>query len=448
MGPADARGGSRGPKLRPRGLRRRWTPVPRPRPGRRLPRQLRVGRVGARARALSGGLADPGFEELLQDIDEGPVHPGNRVDVYTRGEEAFAAMREAIAGAEREVLVESYVWRDDTTGRAILDDLARAAARGVTVRALADALGSFGTRREFWREMAARGIEARRFHPLVPELWNQLFRDHRKILVVDRRVAFTGGMNLAEEYGSFPSGSAPAGEREDAPRARFWRDTHVRVVGPVAWEMAVVFAEGWGRARGEPFALDALETSGRPADGARILVLDSRPNRGYAEAASVLAAIVAAARERVWITNAYFAPRRAAVRILGEAVRRGVDVRLLLPGKTDVPLVRHAGHGLFRALMNRGVRIFEYRPEVLHAKSMVADGCVSVVGSTNLDFRSFHFNAECNLVILDRGTGRRLEEVFAGDLGRSEEITLEGWGRRGVLHKVGDRLARLLTPLL
>lgn len=403
--------------------------------------------MGARVRALPLGLGDRGFERLLEEIDEGPVHHGNRVDVYTRGEDAFAAMRAAIEEAREEVLVESYIWRDDATGRAFVNDLARAAARGVTVRALADALGSFGTRREFWREMARRGIAARRFHPLVPKLWNHLFRDHRKILVVDRRVAFTGGMNIGEEYGSFPYLAAPRAAPPQAEKLA-WRDTHVRVTGPVAWEMAVVFAEGWERAGGLPIEIEPLDSPAAPAAAARVLVLDARPNRGYAESAAVLAAIVAAAAKRVWITNAYFAPGRAAVRILGEAARRGVDVRLLLPGKTDVPLVRHAGHGYYRELLERGVRVFEYQASILHAKSMVADGSASVVGSTNLDFRSFQFNAECNLVILCGETGRWLEEAFATDLARSEEVLLPIWIRRGRLHRLGDRAARWLSPLL
>lgn len=416
-----------------------------------------------RVRDLEGGLADPGFEALIEEIDDSVVHHGNRLEVYTRGDAAFAAMREAIRAARREILVESYIWRDDATGRELLDELSRAVDRGVTVRALADALGSFETRGEFWREMSARGIETRRFHPLVPELWNQLYRDHRKILVVDREVAFTGGMNIMEESGSFPLGAGSGRRRERAPAAEAgteaaklaaqWRDTHVRVAGPVAWEMAVVFAEGWRRARGKRFDLEppacvADAEAKAPEEGARVLVLDARPNRGYAEAASILAAIVAAARERVWITNAYFAPRRATVRVLAAAARRGVDVRLLLPGITDVPLVRHAGHGFYRALLARGVRIFEYQPAILHAKSMVADGVASVVGSTNLDFRSFHFNAECNLVILDRATGARLEAAFEDDLESSEEIVADAWRRRSPLHKLGDRLARTLSPLL
>lgn len=402
-----------------------------------------------RVRQLEGGLADPRFEALICEIDDSPVHHGNRVEVYTRGEEAFAAMRAAIRGARRELLVESYIWRDDATGRVLLDELSSAVERGVTVRALADAIGSFETRREFWREMAARGIATRRFHPIVSKRWNHLYRDHRKILVADREIAFTGGMNIMEESGSFPLGSsAAAGVPEPQADLVTWRDTHVRVSGPAAWEMAVVFAEGWERARGEGFEIEPLEVTSEPPEGARLLVLDSRPNRGYAEAASILSAIVAAARERVWITNAYFAPRRAAIGILGEAVRRGVDVRLLLPGPTDVPLVRHAGHGFYRALLERGVRIFEYQAAVLHAKSMVADGLASVVGSSNFDFRSFHFNAECNLVIFDRGTGERLEAAFEEDLADAEEIELDTWNRRGRLHKLADRLARALSPLL
>jgi len=366
------------------------------------------------------------------------VHRGNQIRIFTEGEAAFRAMRDAIAGAEREVLVESYIWRDDAIGRAFLHDLADAAARGVTVRVVADALGSAGTRREFWQDMERRGIEARLFHPLFPRLWSQLYRDHRKILVVDRTVAFTGGMNIGEEYGSFKPHEAGA----------FWRDTHLAVRGPVAWEMAVVFGESWDRAGGTPFSIEPMDPASQGEQGARVLVLDARPGRGHEEAASVLAAIVGAARRRVWVTNAYFAPRPPAVEILGRAVDRGIDVRLLLPGRTDVALVRHAGHGFFQDLLDRGVRIYEYQAAILHAKCLVADGKAAVVGSTNLDFRSFHFNAECNLVIFDREVGRQLDAIFEEDLERAEEIDAAAWRRRGVGHRVGDRLARMLSPLL
>jgi cardiolipin synthase len=338
--------------------------------------------------------------------------------------------------AESEILVESYVWRDDATGEGFLQHLADAAARGVSVKVLADAWGSFGTRSRFWARMRRRGIDVRLFHPLFPSLWYQPFRNHRKILVVDRRAAFTGGMNIADEYGSahVAAGKGP------------WRDTHARVEGPAAWEMAVVFSESWHRAGGSRIEHLPLEPSA--PTGASILVLDSRPGRGHVESASVLAAIVGAAQRLVWITNAYFAPPLRALAILGDAARRGVDVRLLLPGPTDVPLVRHAGHGYFSDLLRHGIRIFEYRDAILHAKSLVADEYVSVVGSTNLDFRSFRYNSECNLVILDDGTGRTLGRAFEADLERSVEILPEARQRVPAWHRFGDSFARALSPVL
>ncbi|HSS45109.1 MAG TPA: phospholipase D-like domain-containing protein [Thermoanaerobaculia bacterium] len=415
--------------------RRRWRPILRPRAGRIIPEELRAQNVWRLGAALSEGVLDPGFALLLRRIDQAPIVEGNHVEIFFGGDEAFAAMQAAIESAREQVLVESYIWKDDETGHVFREALGRAAARGVAVRVLADAFGSFATRAGFWRGMRERGIEVRLFHPLFPHPFFQPFRDHRKILVVDRRVAFTGGMNIGDEYGS-----------SRAARTGPWRDTHARVEGPAAWEMAIVFSEAWSHAGGSPLELPALEPSG--GSGAAVLVLDSRPGRGHGETASVLSAIAGAARRRIWIVNAYFAPRLRAVRILGEAVRRGADVRLLLPGRSDVSLVRHAGHGHYAALLERGVRVFEYQAAILHAKTLVADDYVSLVGSTNLDFRSFHFNAECNLVILHGPTGRTLSAAFEEDLLHSVEITPALWSRRSFPHRLGDALARRLGPLL
>ena len=414
---------------------RRWRPTLRPRAGRKVPFELRAENVGRLARALPQGLRDPGFPPLLRRIDQAPVLEGNRVRVFFRGDETFAAMRQAIDAAQREVLVESYILKDDRTGRDFLDAVGRAAKRGVVVRVLADAWGSVTTGRSFWREMKRRGVEARLFNPLFPHQLFHPFRDHRKILVVDRQIGFTGGMNIGDEYGSGGGGSGGP-----------WRDTHARVDGPAAWELAVVFSEAWRRAGGG--ALDLVALTPPAPGGAAVLILDSLPGRGYEETASVLASIVAAARERVWVTNAYFAPRPRAVRLLADAARRGVDVRLLLPGKTDVPLVRHAGHGHYAALLRSGIRVFEYGSAILHAKSLVADDYVAVVGSTNLDFRSFRFNAECNLAILDEATGLAFADAFRADLERSVEIELERWASRSILHRSADAIARSLGPLL
>ena len=407
----------------------------RPRAGRKLPRQFHPDRVGILAGALAAGIEDPGFETLLARIDESVFRPAGRVDVFFEGEEAFRSMLDDVAGASSEVLLETYILKDDETGRRFQRALIAAAGRGIRVCVLADALGSFSTRSAFWGQLREAGIETRLYHALGVPLRFLKFRDHRKILVVDRRVAYTGGMNIGDEYGS--SLSASDGQ---------YRDTHARVEGQTAWEMAIVFREGWLRADGSAIPLAPLSPVAAP--GARVMVLDSRPGRGARETAAVIAAIAGASRRRLWITAAYFAPRPRVLQILGGAALSGVDVRLLVPGKSDVRLVRHAGHGYFSGLLSRRVRIFEYHPAVLHAKTLVADGRATMIGSSNLDFRSFERNAECNFVILDEAVGARMEEQFEKDLSRSVEIRLPGWRRRGWIHRAGDAAARRLAPLL
>jgi cardiolipin synthase len=407
----------------------------RPRAGRKLPSELRAEKVGRLAEALPLGVRDAGLERLVGRIDTGPFHRGNQVQLFFRGEEAFASVVQAIESAEEEILLETYILRDDATGRKLLGLLGSAAARGVRVRVLADAYGSWTTKGSFWREMQRLGIEARLFHPFWSHLRDLLFRDHRKIIAVDRRISFTGGMNVANEYGS---------SRHNKNAS--WRDTHVRIEGPTAWELALVFSEGWERSGGVSLHLPPLAPT--DTSGALTLVLDARPGRGHAETAAVLAAVVGASRKRLWITNSYFAPNRMTIRLLGQAAQRGVDVRLLLQGRTDMPLVRHAGHGNFPALLASGVRIFEYQSAILHAKTLVVDDCVSVVGSSNLDFRSFYFNAECNVLIFDDAIGRTMAQAFEEDLGQSLEMRLQAWNQRPLAHRVGDALARCFSPLL
>ena len=426
-------------RWRKRRRRRRWLPRLRPWPGRRLPKSLRAENVSRFAQTLPRGLHDREFEDLLTRIETSPVLSGNRVAIYTDGTEAFEAMLGAIDSAAEEVLLEAYIFRDDATGRAFRDALIRAAERGAAVRVLADGFGSFDTTETFWASLRSRNAEVRLFHPHLARIWDWAFRDHRKILVVDRAIGFTGGMNIGVEYGSSRRPSR-------ATKGRTWRDTQVRVEGPTAWEMAVVFGEGWARAGGA--SLNLLPLTAVEAPGARILTLDTRPGRGTDELVSVLTAVVAAARKRLWITNAYFAPRRRAIERLRSAVGRGVDVRLLLPGLSDVPLVRHAAHGYYAALLSSGVRIFEYQAAILHAKTLVADDLVGVVGSTNLDYRSFHLNAECNLVVLDETTAAKLAAAFENDLSQSREIEGEQWRRRALSHRIGDWLARCLAPVL
>ena len=453
-------------------------------PAARIPRELRAYRTWALARRLPGGVRDDEFIDLVQRIEDGLRHRCPPVRLFVDGEEAFHDVVHWLHEAREEILVETYILRDDRIGTVVKEALAAAAGRGVRVCVLADAVGSLATKDTFWTALEADGVTLRLFHRLRHVPLQALRRDHRKIIVIDRNVAFTGGMNIGEEYGS-----SIRKQNENA-----WRDTFMRVEGSVARELAAVFAEGWDRADGPPLPgleyVSWSENTGVPlqdsrrARGARairarierqlglrrdrrrgrrvrrngdvwnasepdsagtVLVLDSRPGRGQRETLAVMSALVGGARERLWITTPYFAPPSRALTLLAGAAKRGVDVRLLLPGpRTDVPFIRHAAHGAYGLMLAAGVRVFEYQRATLHSKSVVVDGYASIVGSTNLDFRSFWLNAECNLLMFDTQFGTELETAFLYDCGGSEEITRDAWRQRGFGHRLLDRTARAL----
>ncbi len=366
-----------------------------------MERAERAWRVWGLARRLPGGVRDAEFRALAQRIDGGPLHLCPPVRLLPDGEDAFARMRAAIADARDEVLLETYILRDDRLGVSVQSALLAAAARGVRVCVLADAVGSLATDDAFWSTLESGGVLVRHFHRFWHHPFDALRRDHRKLLVVDRATAFTGGMNIGEEYGS------SIRRRRDA-----WRDTFVELRGTVAGELAAVFAEGWDRARGpvlpgleyvswsegvlhpparksvlsaalasrlpfaSPLSVRLQRQLGKRRDRRRgrqvrriadaatvddpaVLVVDPRPGRGQREMLTMLVALAGAARERLWITTPYFAPPTRALTLLASAAQRGVDVRLLLPGeRTDVPLVRHAAHGAYAYLLERSVRIF------------------------------------------------------------------------------------------
>ena len=429
------------------------------------------------ASKLPDGVCDAGFRTLIHNIDTAPMHACAPTELLTDGEEAFRLIGEACKLASEEILVETYILRDDRIGLTLLQQLAEAVQRGVRVNVLADAIGSFATGKKYWRDLEAAGIAVQLFHPWWRAPLHAMRRDHRKIFVFDREVAFTGGMNIGVEYGS----SIGTKGKNTA-----WRDTFIRVEGDVSLELAAVFAEGWDRAGGPalpglqyvswsdgivhpPRGFAALRSPGLrarvkrklalrkdrkrgrrvmrgkatvvPVQDDAVMVLDSRPGRGQPETIGVLSALWGAARTRLWVTTPYFAPPLGALDVLESAVRRGVDVRLLLPGKCDVAFIRHAAHGTYAKLLRAGVRIFEYQPAVLHSKTMVVDGQIGVVGSANLDFRSLWLNAECNLLLFNHDTAIALEAAFTQDMENSQEITTEMWNRRDWKHRLLDALA-------
>lgn len=412
-----------------------WRPMLRPAALRKLPPDLYPQAVYKHAGKLERGLQGRAYETLIRRIDQSPFHRDTRATPFFAGGAAFEAMLDAINAARYEVLVEAYVLRGDDTGRAFLAALKTAVRRGVDVKVLADAFGSSRTRRQFWGLMKRSGSRIRLFRgPHYAPLSLLPVLDHRKLLVVDRKVAFTGGMNIADEY------------RYGRPGDTAWRDTHVMLRGGVVWELAVIFAESWVAAGGDPMHFEGL--SPERGGGVSALVLDSRPGRGMNEVFSAYAATLGAARERVWITNAYFAPGRRMLHMLKDTARRGVDVRLLVPGFCDIPIIRTATQGYYRELLRAGVKIFEYLPSVLHAKTLVADGRVGLIGSTNFDFRSFNFNAECNVLFHNDDLARQMEAAFTKDLENALPVTMEVWHARPLKTRMLAWLARKVAPLM
>lgn len=419
----------------PSSVRRKPIMRLRPRPNRRLAADLHASPVYQGACRWPAAEREHKLAVLLSRLDQSHWRHGDPLTLFINGRSAYAAMLADIAKARSEILLESYIIRNDRTGQRIARALTVAAQRGVTVRILADAWGSSRLRPPFWEALAQAGSEFRLFRRprSAPRILLPIL-DHRKLLVVDRHTAYTGGMNIADEYHHGRNGSPP------------WRDTHIRAQGSLALDMARLFFESWELAGGDDVQIPRAAHTPRP--GPRSLLLDTRPGRGQQEMHAAIAGLLGAARERVWISNAYFAPQPWLLAQLSDCAQRGVDVRLLLPGPTDVPWVRYAGQAAYSRLLQAGVKIFEYQPAVLHCKTMLADHSWGMVGSTNWDARSFRWNHECNVLIWDQDLNAELAQHFQQDLTHSNNIQLAEWRMRPLRQRIRNALFALFTPWL
>jgi cardiolipin synthase len=340
----------------------------------------------------------------------------DRLTLLRDGREAFPAMLAAIAAARSSVCLETYILRDDSLGRRFAAALEERARNGVEVNLLYDGWGSTPGP-ALLHSLIAAGVRVVEYRPIrLRGALGKLVararrRDHRKCLVVDGAVGFTGGLNLAVVYAAREDGGAG------------WRDTQLRVEGPGALQLQDLFLRNWRQEGGTPVDESRYVAAPASARPVRILANDLRPDRRYIRAAYFDA--IAHAEKRVWITNAYFLPPARLRRALRRAARRGVDVRVILGGTTDVPAVLYAGRSLYPAVLRAGVRIHEWEGSVLHAKTAVIDGHWGTVGSSNLDSLSFFINLEVNAVVEDAAFAGFLEEEFERDLGECFEVTLE-----------------------
>jgi len=344
---------------------------------------------------------------------------GNRIDLYSESPRALDAMLELVARAERWIHFENYIIRGDRTGRRFADALAARARAGVRVRVLYDALGSLGTSRGFWRRLAQAGVEVRAFHPLLSlRPFDVLSRDHRKLVVGDGTHAMTGGLCVGDEWAGDPA-------RQRLP----WRDTMLAISGSAVPALDRAFGRVWRRA-GVPLPPDERVGSAEATGGCTARIVEGVPGRARIYRAVQL--LAAGAAQRLWITDAYLIPPAALYASLLDAARDGVDVRLLVPGTSDIPVLRNFTRVGYRELLRAGVRVFEYQGPMLHAKTLLADRRWARVGSSNLNVSSLLTNYELDVVVESETLTDALADQFERDLAAGREIALMA-RRRGRL---------------
>ncbi len=369
-------------------------------------------------RTITSPDTAPGCAHCVPELGSGQ----DVFTLYTEGDELIEAMLAAIRSARRHICLETYIYAADAVGRRFAEALAERARAGVEVRLMVDALGSFRLfPRRLERSLRESGVRVRRFHRWrwrEPLRYNR--RNHRKLLVVDGRVAFLGGFNIHR------NGSRRAyGERR-------WRDTHVRITGELAAQADVLFDVFWRGDRHDP-------TGERP--GASSVLLSNHTRACRQRLSCLLVAMFAEARETLSLTTPYFVPDHRLRRGLREAAQRGVAVRLLVPRISDVRLARWAAQAVYGELLEAGVRVFEYLPRLLHAKTVVADGDFAVLGTANLDYRSLSLNYELVLASRDSVLCSALQEQFETDLETSDEVQLEPWRHRQWVMRLAEGVA-------
>jgi cardiolipin synthase A/B len=381
---------------------------------------------------------DPQFLRSMGSLLGPAILGGNRIGTLLNGDQIFPAMLEAIHGATRTIAFETYIYWSGEIGEQFADALSERARAGVKVHVLLDWVGSGKAKQEYLDQMKESGVEVEKYHPLH---WYHLARinnrTHRKILVVDGRVGFTGGVGIADKW---------TGNAQDPDH---WRDSHFKLEGPAVAQMQAAFMDNWMKTRsrvlhGEEYFPELPQVGKSYAQ-----VFKSSPREGSESVRLMYLLSIASARRRILIANSYFVPDDLSIETLVTARKRGVDVEIVVPGtKIDSELTRKASRARWGDLLGAGVEIYEYQPTMYHCKVMVVDDLWVSVGSTNFDNRSFRLNDEANLNVFDADFARQQVRDFEADRARSRRVTLEGWKKRPLSEKIMEHAAALLRSLL
>ena len=381
---------------------------------------------------------------VVESVTESPLTKGNKVTLLADGQAAYAAMFKAILNARDHINLETFIIEDDEVGRKFSDQLLRKQAEGVQVNLIYDSLGSYSTPTTFFQRLRNGGIQIVEFNPLNPlnahGHWILTHPDHRKLLVIDGRIAIAGGINISSVYSSKLSGRR---EVKGAPLP--WRDTDVQIEGPAVAEFQKLFLDTWQKQKGPKLADRTYFPELRGEGNALVRVVGSAPGQNNRITFIVYVSAITFAEHSVHLTNAYFIPDDQILDAFTDAAKRGVDVKIILPSTSDSSMALHAARYNYSELLKAGVKLYERRNALLHAKTAMIDGVWSTVGSTNLDYWSLLSDDELNSVILSHEFAVEMEKMFARDLAQSDQIQWEVWKKRPLFQKIEEWFAHLFS---
>ncbi len=378
------------------------------------------------------------FRRSLSALLGPQIVEGNKVDTLLNGNQIFPAMLAAIRSAKKTITFETYIYWSGAIGREFVEALVERSNAGVRVHVLLDWAGSIKMEASLLDAMKRAGVELQRFHEPHWSNWDKLNnRTHRKLLVIDGSVGFTGGVGIADQW------------RGQARNPNEWRDSHFRVEGPVVAQMQSVFLDNWMRATGKVLHGELYFPALKPAGPLAAQMFSSSPSGGSESMQLMYLLSITAARNTIDLASSYFVPDAMTIKTLIDAARRGVKVRVLTPsGHIDSEIVRKASRGSWGPMLEAGIEIAEYQPTMFHVKGLVVDEIFSSVGSTNFDNRSFRLNDEANLNVLNAEFARAQRKVFAADWSKAQRISLQEWQNRPWSERLQERLAALLRSQL
>lgn len=376
--------------------------------------------------------------KLAHNLCRAPFSADNEIEIFIDGKSKFESLKRDLENARTSILLQYYIFLDDKLGNEIAEILMRKAREGVVVKVIYDHVGSFSARNRFFKKMNEAGVDTHPFFKVTfPQLANRInWRNHRKIVVIDSEIGYIGGMNIADRYLSEPE------------NGEIWRDTHFKVKGSIVESLIYSFAIDWNFLKKHPELPRRFNFNTEPNGTTGIQLVTGGPTESWNNITLVFLRAISAARRTVLIQTPYFLPTDSLLTALQAAALAKVDVRIMMPAKTDSRLLHYASFSYITQCLKSGIKIYLYEPGMLHAKTMIIDDELVSAGSSNFDFRSFENNFEANLIIYDAAINKKMRDIFFEDLKYCRKLTLSEWKKRPVIQRLLESILRLVSPIL